>query len=55
MNPEAESTNLGLSWTRRVIQELARRHRAVNEIAPYPGDRTGDDHLAWLGHRDSSG
>ncbi len=39
MNPESESTDLGLSWTRRAIQGLARRRRAVNEIAPHPGAR----------------
>ena len=39
MNPEAESTDLRLSWTRRAIQGLTRRHRAVNEIAACPGAR----------------
>jgi DNA-binding beta-propeller fold protein YncE len=39
MNPEADSTDPGLSWTRQAIQGLARRRRAVNEIGPYPGAR----------------
>jgi DNA-binding beta-propeller fold protein YncE len=39
MNPEAESTDLGLSWTQRAIQGLARRRRAVNEMWAYPGAR----------------
>jgi DNA-binding beta-propeller fold protein YncE len=39
MNPEAESIDLGLSWTRRAIQGLARRRRAVNEIGACPGSR----------------
>jgi DNA-binding beta-propeller fold protein YncE len=39
MNPEAESTNLRLSWTRRAIQRLAPRRRAVNQVGQYPGGR----------------
>jgi DNA-binding beta-propeller fold protein YncE len=39
MNPEAESTDLGLSWTRRAIQGLARCRRAVNEIGACHGAR----------------